>query len=83
MTTYLYSIEINDSECIMLENLLNERIQHLRNTNETFRKLSDEGHYGWEESVLYKLKESYKSALITSTSSSCWENKVKLWSPKK
>ena len=83
MTTYSYTIEINDSEYIMLENLLNERIQHLRDTNETFRKLSDEGHYGWEESVLNKLKESCKSTLMTSTSSSCWGNEVKLWSPKK
>ncbi len=83
MTTYSYIIEINDSECIMLENLLNERIQHLRNTNETFRKLSDEGHYGWEESVLYKLKESCKSATMMSTSSACLGSEVKLWSPKK
>lgn len=71
MTTYSYTIEINDSEYIMLENLLNERIKHLRDTNETFRKLSDEGHYGWEGSVLNKLKESCKSALMTSTSSYC------------
>ncbi len=67
----------------MLENLLNERIKHLRNTNETFRKLSDEGRYGWEESVLHKLKESCKSALMTSTSSFCQSDEVKLWSPKK
>jgi len=83
MTTYSYTIEINDSEYIMLENLLNERIQHLRDTNETFRKLSDEGHYGCEEAVLHKLKESCKSALMTSTSSFCQGGEVKLWSPKK
>lgn len=71
MTTYSYTIEINDSEFIMLENLLNERIQHLKDTNETFRKLSDEGNYGWEESVLHKLKESCKYALMISTSSFC------------
>ena len=83
MTTFSYTITIDDSEYIMLENLLNERIQHLKDTNETFRKLSDDGHYGCEESVLHKLKESSKSALMTSTSSSCWGNEVKLWSPKK
>ena len=83
MTTYSYTIEINDSEYIMLENLLNERIQHLKDTNETFKRLSEEGHYGWEESVLHKLKESCKSALMTSTSSSCQSDEVKLWSPKK
>lgn len=83
MTTYSYTIEINDSEYIMLENLLNERIQHLRDTNETFKRLSDEGHYGREESVLNKLKESCKSALMISTSSFCQSNDVKLWSLKK
>ena len=83
MTTYSYTIEINDSEYIMLENLLNERIQHLRDTNETFRKLSDDGHYGWEESVLHKLRESCKSALMTSTSSYCQSDDTKLWSLKK
>lgn len=83
MTTYSYTIEINDSEYIMLENLLTERIQHLRDTNETFRRLSDDGHYGREESVLHKLKESCKSALMTSTSSFCQGDEVKLWNPKK
>lgn len=83
MTTYSYIIEINDSEFLMLENLLNERIQHLRDTNETFKRLSDEGHCGWEESVLNKLKKSCKSALMTSSSSFCQIENVKLWSPKK
>ena len=83
MTTYAYTIEINDSEFLMLENLLEERIQYLKDTNETFRKLSDEGHYGREESVLHKLKESCKNAIMTSTSSFCHTGEVKLWSPKK
>lgn len=83
MTTYSYTIEINDSEFIMLENLLKERIQYLRDTNETFRRLSDDGYFGSEESVLHKLKESCKSALMTSTSSFCQSDEVKLWSPKK
>ncbi len=82
MTTYSYTIEIDDSEFIMLENLLNERIKHLRETNEIFKRLSDDGHLGREESVLKKLKESYKTAVMTSTSSFCQENNIKLWNPK-
>lgn len=83
MTTYSYTIEIDDGEFIMLENLLNERVKHLRETNEIFRRLSDEGHYGREESVLNKLKESCKSATMMSASSACLGGEVKLWSPKK
>lgn len=82
MTTYSYTIEIDDSEFIMLENLLNERIKHLRETNEIFKRLSDDGHLGREESVLKKLKESYKTAVMTSTSSFCSAGEVKLWSHK-
>ncbi len=83
MTTYSYNIEIDDSELIMLENLLDERIKHLKETNETFKRLSDDGHLGREEAVLKKLKESYKTAVMTSTSSFCSAGEVKLWSPKK
>jgi hypothetical protein len=83
MTTYSYTLEIDDSDFIMLENLLNERIKYLRETKEIFKKLSDECHLGCEESVLKKLKKSYKTAVMTSTSSFCSAGKVKLWSPKK
>lgn len=83
MTTYSYTIEINDSQLIMLQNLLDERIKHLKETNEIFKRLSDDGHMGLEESVLYKLKESYKTAVMTSTSSFCSVDDVKLWSRKK
>jgi hypothetical protein len=83
MTTYSYTIEIDDGELIMLENLLEERINHLRETNEIFKRLSDDGHMGREESVLKKLKESCKTAVMTSTSSFCQEGNVKLWSLKK
>jgi hypothetical protein len=83
MTTYSYTIEIDDSELIMLENILAERVNHLRETNEIFKRLSDDGHIGCEESVLKKLKESYKTAVMTSTSSYCNSGEIKLWSPQK
>jgi len=82
MTTYAFTIIIDDGELIMLENILKERVEYFRNTDPTFKRLSDEGKWGREESVLNKLKESFKSATMTSTSSSCWGNDVKLWSPK-
>ena len=82
MTTYAFTITIDDSEQIMLENLLKERIEHYRNTNPTFERLSDEDKWEREESVLNKLKGSFKSATRTSTSNSCWGYDVKLWSPK-
>lgn len=83
MTTYAFTITIDDGELIMLENLLKERIEHYRNTDPTFKRLSDEGKWGREESVLNKLKESFKTAVMTSTSSFCWEETPKLWSPNK
>ena len=82
MTTYAFTITIDDGELIMLENILKERVEYFRNTDPTFKRLSDEGKWGREESVLNKLKESFKSATMTSTSSSCWGTDVKLWSPK-
>ena len=82
MTTYAFTITIDDGELIMLENLLKETVEHYRNTNPTFKRLSDEGKLGREESVLKKLRESVKTATMTSTSSFCWGNDIKLWGPK-
>ena len=82
MTTYQYTITLDDSERIMLENLLKNTVSHYRDTNETYKRLSDEGKFGLEERVLQKLSESSSTAVMTSTSSSCNFESIKLWSPK-
>jgi hypothetical protein len=73
MTTYQYTITLDDSELIMLENLLKDTVSHYRETNKIFKELSDEGKFGCEEQVLQKLKDSFTTSVMMSTSTFCWD----------
>jgi hypothetical protein len=68
VTQYNYTINLNDSELIMLQNLLNETVVHHKKTCETFKQLSDEGKLGCEEEVLKKLSEAFIAAVIMTPS---------------
>lgn len=83
MTTYQYTISLNDREYIILEEILSQRVEYLKSTDETYKKLSAMGHLYTEEEILQKLKQSCSSAMMTSTSSFCNDNNLNLWSPSK
>lgn len=72
MTTFQYTITLNDSEYIALENLLNNAI-----SSELAEKLGQPQpkqkyvHTQYCETIYKKLRASCKDAVISSTSSAC------------
>ena len=77
MTTMAYTITIDDSEYLYLESVFKEGIEQYK------KNYPDMSHHKCiNEALLDKLQASCKSALMMSTSSACWGDEVKLWSPK-
>lgn len=70
MTTYDFTIRLNDSEIIALENLL-KYVMDSRSEDEEVRKNAVMAGVGQLpcENILKKIKESWKSATMMSTSS--------------
>ncbi len=81
MTTYQYTISLDDSEFIILERILKERVEHLKLNDDAYKKIAEMGHLFTEEVILEKMKQSCSSAVMMSTSSFCTEGVEKLWSP--
>jgi hypothetical protein len=72
MTTYQYTIRLNDSEYIALEKILNNAIssQLAEETGQPQPKQEFFHPQHWE-SIYMKLRASQKDAVMTSTSSGC------------
>jgi len=72
MTTYQYTIRLNDSEYIALENLLKNAISF--ELSEGVRQSQPKQEYVHTqhcETIYRKLRASQKDAVMTSTSSAC------------
>ena len=72
MTTYQFTIQLNDSEYIALEKILNNAIssQLAQETGQPQRKQEFFHPQHWE-TIYMKLRASQKDAVMTSTSSGC------------
>jgi len=83
MTTYDYTLRLNDSEIIALENLL-KYILETYSDDEDIRKKAVMGGVNKApcETMLGKIKDSWKTASMTSTSSACDFVPPKMWSHK-
>ena len=72
MTTYQYTITLNDSEYIALENLLNNAISsELAEEAGQSQPKQEYVHTQHCETIYNKLRESCKDAVMASTSSAC------------
>lgn len=72
MTTYQYTITLDDSEFIALENILNIAMScQLADENEKPEPNKDFFRPQHWESIYMKLRASQRDAVMTSTSSAC------------
>jgi hypothetical protein len=83
MTTYDFTLRLNDSEIIALENLLKYILDSFSEDENTRNNAVMSGVNQLPcKNILRKIEDSYKTASMQSTSSACNFISPKIWSPK-
>lgn len=83
MTTYDFTLRLDDCEIIALENLLKYVLDRYSNDEQVSKSAVLAGVNQLPcENMLKKVKDSWKTASMTSTSSFCDFEAPEMWKPK-